>query len=458
MIPFGPWLPDLPDFEHPGLVRADNVLPTAGGYIPCPSFVSDHLTGVAGLQQGAARFTAGIFPVLIFGVNGRIYSARLDAQNYSIRDVSGTDAPYNMAIGSPFFPATFSFVNFKTMLYAVGNTTFAAKKLDGDILTTGRFVDATGVLPSREMVAVSEFLVSHANGPILRWSGFDDPDNWVPGNNQSDTHTFYYNIAKIVGGDVGIIFTQRDIWRMSYAGVSQGVFQFDQISYHVGTEHPRSVVQFHDKIWFLSGSSFWELSDGITLREIGKEEIGRHVLDELIVADYVQGAYDVISDKVMWSYGSNDTNSDNPKILVYDRVLEKWSLMYSDQHTLVSSYATRTENYVFGITAAGNIKKLTGPPLTAYLETGEFGGDDTSTTMEVRPYIEGTADTVIEVLVGTRNKLTDPVVWTDPRQPDPMGKCNFRVHGRFKRLGFRIYSGFKHAIGYDVTPKFAGKR
>ncbi len=40
MIQFGEWLPDQPDYSNPGVTRAENVVPAAGGERSLPGFVA----------------------------------------------------------------------------------------------------------------------------------------------------------------------------------------------------------------------------------------------------------------------------------------------------------------------------------------------------------------------------------------------------------------------------------
>ncbi len=56
VVKFGPWQPDLPDYENQGLTEALNVIPGSGGYRPFPSPAVVGSSDVSATVVGAIAF------------------------------------------------------------------------------------------------------------------------------------------------------------------------------------------------------------------------------------------------------------------------------------------------------------------------------------------------------------------------------------------------------------------
>ena len=73
-VPFGEWLPDLPDHLNPGATQAKNVYPAVNSYRPFKSITQATATALSNRAQGAASFTSDTGAVSIFaGDSSKLY-------------------------------------------------------------------------------------------------------------------------------------------------------------------------------------------------------------------------------------------------------------------------------------------------------------------------------------------------------------------------------------------------
>ena len=57
-VPFGEWLPDLPDHMNPGSTQAKNVYPAVNSYRPWKNITTATANALDNRCQGAASFTS----------------------------------------------------------------------------------------------------------------------------------------------------------------------------------------------------------------------------------------------------------------------------------------------------------------------------------------------------------------------------------------------------------------
>ena len=161
-VPFGPWLPDLPEAGHAGATVARNVVPSEGAYKPLPSLLPTE-DALADVCRGAALFyDKDGEPVLVAGTATKLYKITADGP----ADVSG--ATYGLPAGD-----FWSFERFN-------DTVVATNVADGpqalDIEVGSAFAPLSGSPPRAKHVArVRDFLVladldeSGAKRTRLRW-------------------------------------------------------------------------------------------------------------------------------------------------------------------------------------------------------------------------------------------------------------------------------------------------
>ena len=65
-LPFGEWLPDLPDHTNPGATQALNVYPAVNSYRPWKSISTTSGNALTARSQGAASFKSDTGVISIF--------------------------------------------------------------------------------------------------------------------------------------------------------------------------------------------------------------------------------------------------------------------------------------------------------------------------------------------------------------------------------------------------------
>ena len=73
-VPFGEWLPDLPDHLNPGATQAKNVYPAVNSYRPWKAITTATANALSNRCQGASSFTSDGGNVSIFaGDSSKLY-------------------------------------------------------------------------------------------------------------------------------------------------------------------------------------------------------------------------------------------------------------------------------------------------------------------------------------------------------------------------------------------------
>ncbi len=195
VIPFGEYLPDLPDLANPGATVAKNVIPHANSYLPLKA-LSTNSDALTAFCRGAYAATDKALVVYNFaGDATKLYS--LASQTHS--DVSSTT--YTTAAGE-----NWSFVKWGEKIIATNFTDVP------EITTLGaaNFTNLGGSPPrARHVGIVRDFVVFgylKESGTVypnrVRWSGIGDETAWaVSATTQSDFQDIFSN-ANLGGGDI----------------------------------------------------------------------------------------------------------------------------------------------------------------------------------------------------------------------------------------------------------------
>lgn len=342
-VELGEYLPDQPDFEAPGLTEAKNVLPAAKSYMPWKS-------SVAFTDALDARARGGI---QVKDKDGNTYIYAGDAAKlYGLEGDSWAD--YSKA-GSPAYALAtaerWRFVKWgETVIAVSGVNTAATNNIQTITLGATQFADLSGSPPqARHIGVVRDFVVvgntwDGTDGLVpnrVRWSGINDETAWtVSAVTQADYQDLQGNggwVQAVVGGEYGVIFQERTIWRMTYTG-SPTIFQFDEVVPNRGTPCPGSVVRVGDMIFYLSQEGFEVLQDGSVSRQIGAEKVDRTFFDDFDATypDRVVGMADPINRRVFWAYpGVGNTGGRPNKVLCYEWTVGRWTYSEQDLETLL---------------------------------------------------------------------------------------------------------------------------
>jgi hypothetical protein len=324
-IAWGAWTPDLFDLNTSLTDSLKNVLARGDGYMPFQDF-----SALTAALPGACRGfffarTAGALTVFA-GTATNLYL--LNLTDFTWSNVSKSGGPYADVASD----AHWQFAQFNNVVVAVQENVVPQKY---DTSADSAFSDLAGSPPQASYVSViNRFLVLSgllSNPYRVQWSDLNNIVQWSTGLADSQDLPDGGTVRGVVGGEFGIIIQDLSMRRMIFSPGSDVVFQIDRLSKDTGALAPYSIVNASEKVFFLSPRGFI-MSDGNgSLNPIGKERVDRTFLATFDDTNLqlVIGAADPTANRVLWSYRSKDggTASVFDKILAYDWVLDKWSII-----------------------------------------------------------------------------------------------------------------------------------
>src|SRR5215213_11292066 len=321
MIPFAEWRPDMPALG-PWAREALNVVPAEESYRPLNelSGVSSALTARA---QGAAWFrgTAGATKMFA-GDASKLYLLSGSTWN----DVSRTS-------GGPYAPGgdnLWRFTQFGTLAIAV-NGVDAPQKFD---LGVGTNWTALGGSPpvGTFITTVRDFVLMGKIGSApqrVQWSGFNNAETWGTSlSTQADLQDLPDggNVTGLVGGEIGLIFQETSIRRMTYEGPPV-IFRIDKIANDIGASVPGSVAGLLDMAFFLHKSGFYMVRAGQTITPIGRGKVDRTFWSEFDEANHFRSssAIDPMNGIYVFAYPANGSNGTTNRLLIYNWHTARWT-------------------------------------------------------------------------------------------------------------------------------------
>jgi hypothetical protein len=481
-FPFGEYDPDVPSYLNTGVTVAKNVIPGGKSYKPLlqPAVYSSNglnsacKGAVSGRDNAGNPFNFAASATKIYQMTNSAWADVSIAANYS----TSTDGIWeftqwgNQILATNFIDPIQTFTMGSSSLFAnLGGTPPKARNIAvvRDFVVTANTNDSDGVLPYR-----------------VRWSAIGNEASWtVSSTTQADFQSLDgpggWNM-KIVGGEYGVIFQERAIWRMTYVG-SPAIFQFDQVESARGTPASGSVVKVGNYIAYLGIDGFY-IFDGQQSVPIGSNRINQFFFSDLDQSYLynICSAVDPTDTIIYWAYPGIGNSSGRPnKLLMYNYspdAEKRWS--YAETETefiflslgqgytldqldnistnldslpfsLDSRFWTGTTRNISGFNSSHKLFNYTGTAFDATLETGEanlFEGHRAEVT-KVRPVVDGSGTTTIQI--GTRNNLSDSVTWGASTSLTSSGFAPVRSNARFHRMRVNISGGFNHAQGVEVV-------
>jgi len=471
-IQFEEWLPDQPSVTS--LRDAKNVYPTSIGYAPFANeqdfsgSASENLNSVFGSKYGDE--------VAIFA-GGATKLFKLDSTDLSLDDVSKSGG---------YSSDTWNFCQFGKVVIGANNQ---AKLQGWTIGTSSAFADLNANAPvAKYVTVVRDFVVSAhldagTNPQKIQWSDINDETTWVSGTtSQSDYQIIPDggNITGLTGGEIGLIFLEKSIVRMSYAG-SPLFFQFDTISRGLGCIEGKSIAQYGATSFFLSDDGFYKC-DGQTVTGIGTEKVDRYFFNDadLTDLDSMSASVDPIKKLVVWNYKNVDGGR---SILVYNWQLNKWSrvtttttgvgsitttgytleglelvLGYTNIDTLPASLDDRLwvgGKFLFAGFKDAKIVTFTGSNYNSELITPDLEVGYNSVATLVRPQIDNGSATI---KVASRRELDDNIAFGSSVTTSQEGRASIRSAGRYHRFSISPTGNWTNATSIDVDFKPQGNR
>jgi hypothetical protein len=469
-IAFGEWLPDQPGVTG-AITDAKNCYPVANGYAPIRSeadysdAAAQNLLITFGGKFGGevALFAAGATQVYKFDSSDASLDAATTTGYSTVEswDVTQYGSKMILANGQD-----------KLQAYEIGVSTY--------------FADLAAAAPTARFVTVvRDFVVAANDGSDnnkVYWSDINDETDWTPGAaSQSDTQIIPDggDITGLAGGEYGLVFLERAIYRMSYTG-SPFFFQFDAISRSLGCISDGSIAQYGGLTYFLADDGFYSC-DGQSTKPIGAERVNRWFFENAIPSEISTGmsaTIDPIRKLVLWKF--NNTFG-GKSMLIYSINLDRWSYVDTTANAISfvltpSATLEQVDNYnsnidaleipldsrvfaggqlLFAGVSGAKIISFSGQPKTANITTGDISIGRSTVTL-ARPTVDGGS---ASVAISSRDLLNEQVEFGSNVAADSENRVSIRSNGEYHRLRLTpTGDNWETAVGIDVEVVKQGTR
>ena len=499
-IPFTEWLPDIGALSSKGVVVATNVLPAPDGFDPSPQFekasdpVRERPLGArAVLDKSLVTYQYCGTDTGLFVNEGGIWVERT-RYNTPGDDQSGFNSYESTTSGF------WDFMQWGDQIIATNGfdvpqiATIGSQTGFADLNTGAWDFKARYVAIIRSYVVMAHLDdISDPEGDPQRpsrvkWSGFNNETQWTP-----DTSTLsdyedlkQKKIVRIFGGEYGVIFQDRSIWKMTFIGAPV-VFQFDEVQPDIGLIAPGAAVQVGDMIYFWSQKGFFALKSGSQMIPIGANKIDLFAATDLDqnYSFKISAAADPKSQKVHFLYpGPGNVGGEPNKRLVFDVATGNWSVVdeslsliwhtagvsidlevaaspgdpldldaagagdvsFDDPRWIGTAYSLAAFNSIWE-SGFFNGENLRGEIITAEYS---FNPNGRASLQGVRPLVEGGT---VTAQVGSRNSLGAAVDYSAVAPTSRDLTIYFRKNARYHRIRFYLEGDWDHAMGFEIEDR-----
>lgn len=498
LVPFGPFLPDQPEFQNPGSNAISNVIPrTVDSYGPAPSLAT--ITNALGSRCQGSIFTRDN-EANVFGFAG-------DA--HALYELGGVSQSWNNVSSASYNTLTEERWNYTVYGEKVIATNYTDPIQQFDVGASLVFSSLSANAPHARYITVVKDFVMVANtndsvdGPVPQrvwWSAIDDPNTWpTPGTVVAAQLLSDFNdlagdggwnqgiVGGLSGADV-IILQEKRVWRGQFVGPPV-IFSFSVVEGARGTPAPGSVVSVGPVCYYLADNGFYAC-DGISSQPIGQEKVDRtfwSTVDQGYLYRVV-GAADPFNKLIYWAYpGPQNVGGLPNRVLVYNYEIDRWAIQFFEVEELLRSYSTGytmdqlnmfgtmesmpqisldSRNWtggrlsLSGFTPEHKMANFSGPALEATLETSEAQLFDKGRGFVSRLWpICDTSN--VTMSAGTRDNQYTAPTWTDAAPlSTTTASCPVRANGFYHRARMTIPAGtdWTHAQGIELDGAPAGRR
>lgn len=270
-VPFAEWAPDRSN-QSGYAQEAKGVISLGGHYAPHQD-LTPYKAGaaLAGTCIGARGFWDSSSVVHIF------MGDEFDLYKTVIRQptVVSKSGGYSASLADGW-----QFEQFNDTIVAVNANVTPQKYVLG---TSSVFEDLGGSPPTARTVFRVGDQLCLANGRTLSVSGFNNPELWdyatATQGVQVDLDQRGGNIQTGVGGEVGLIFMERAVVRMTYVGPPT-IFQLDTIEWKHGGISREGVSQYGRNTFYVSETGFL-VNDTMSSTPIGQNRVDKWFVDNL---------------------------------------------------------------------------------------------------------------------------------------------------------------------------------
>lgn len=481
LIPFAAWTPDQPLYEGAGIPDLSNVRAlTSASYSPIKTLIEQG-TALTARCQGAisARGVGGTI-VNFAGDATKLYSFDGVTQNNVSRAAGGA---YAVAIEDGW-----SFAQFGDYIVAVNGTDAPQQfQIGSSTLFTavagspqvGRFAIVVG--PHLVLLRIASAFNR------LAWCAVNDISSWTPGIGLADDNDLPVGgkIMGGVGGEYGLIFTERALWRQDYVGADP-VFTFNRITEELGCRIEGSLASFQQTAVWFSNDGFYRIDGGATISAIGKQKVDREFL-RLVNQSFlyrVSSAFDPETGDYVISFPDTSSTDGTPnQTWRYSRTADRWTkspigveqlLSYRAQagyntdtidaiigNTDATTYST--DNTLFlgsgaaalgAFTTAHKLATYSGPNLEAFIQTQqvELAQDSRAELLMVMPICDGDA-TGLSVDIQFCDRVTDMPSSYGYVDMDINGNCPFGIGARYFQATAKRAAGTDWEHFQGIVPK-----
>lgn len=484
-IQFGQFLPDHPDFQNPGCVRANNVFPSAGGYDPFRG-AGNTSGSTSGACRGAAFYarTTGD-AITVGGGDDKLWV-----------DVSGvlTATTGLSSIGSD---AYWQFHQFNSFVFAVSINNDLMHLSDIDTDTSWSAVtDAPARAEVIGQVGNHLMVGNLSSNPFgFQWSGLNDPTTFTADAiNMAGTGSAQQEYGKITGiaGDrFSMLFQEYGISRIAFVGPPT-VFQLETIEEARGAIAPNSIVTVGHTTFFLAHDGFWS-TNGAASQPIGTSRVNEFFRENASSVDLFRtcGAVDWDKQSVVWAYASASGGGALDKLIIFSWAENRWATADLPVEWLVQGtvnattmddtssefdeidsidgspdsarFQARGRRLSAYLTSGANtqLTALDGDTLEADFETGEFQPSPGQRAMmtQIGPIVENAGENTRAQAI-TRSKKGGAETFSGFGAINDAGWCPVRAEGLYSRAAVNIPAGgeWKNAQGVQVGYRGAGMR
>ena len=490
MIPLGEWLPDQPPLNNPGVLVAKNCLPHAAGFLPMPAeevystALDEYCRGAIFCRDASAN---------VYVLAGDKSKLQLLSTTLGWTDISS--ATYASGAATTY-SERWEFVQWGGDVFATNyHDPVQSFTLGASTATAlgGSPLQARHIATARNFVFLADVQDNGGGNPNptkIAWSALNDPTSWTASAaTQADSETLRGSggpIQRVFGGEYVIVFQEKAIWRMEYAGPPT-VWQFDEIEPSIGLIAPGAAALASQDIYFLSERGFMVLRSGSRVEPIGAEKVDRFVLDDIDRTNLhrMSCVADSETHRVYWAYPA-ETNTGGlcNRLIVYDFAIGRWS--YSEQDTEQILIAATPAYTLEGLDSVstdldalpvslddpawnGGVSQLakfdgdhklsffSGAAMAAQFEPRELQITPGRRTLltAVRPLIDGGA---VTVEIGCRQSQGDSVNWLPAAPVNTNGRATRRKNARYHRLRLNVSGNWTHAQGFEVAGDAVGGR
>jgi hypothetical protein len=490
IIPFGEWLPDMPELNNPGAVEALNVIPAEGCYIPFPQHSPDDVAVVPDQVRGAiAVIDADDIVQLYAGTTSAVYTKL------------GGGSPGNAFGGIVTVPVSsqpWKFIRVNEQMVILHPDVFPLRHPVG----TTVIVTAIGGNPPRAACGaqVGDFLMlgdlledpddfGNAFPSRVRWSGFNNID--LPWISSPVTQADFQDmpaaggpVRAIAGREYGTIYQERMISRATYRGPPT-IFDIVTVEDQRGAIARDSIVDIGPFQFFIAEDGFYYWN-GTNSNPIGDNKINRYFFNRL---EYSQrskicGGVDFVTGCVMWAFPTDASGILN-EIIIFSYRENKFSHSIQDLDFLVSSAASNItiddltgslESYSGSFDdaaysrggrahiAAFNTNHkyglFDGAPMAAIVDTSEATGPDGRRIFvnNVRPIVDLAVPQATVQLAKRDQMIGAPIGFSAPVAQEIDGQCPVVDDARYMRfrVNIPVDATWQHAAGVEVARKAAG--